>query len=52
MAVVWAWAWAAAWGLDFEVEAGDFGVGVIVVGSGGVLSRMDTMAIHRINALQ
>ena len=44
--------WGAAGGLDFEVEADDFWAGVAVVDSAGVLSRMDTMSIQRINALQ
>ena len=51
MAVVGAWAWAAAGGLDFEVEAGDFWDAVVFVGSTEVPSRMDTMTLHRINAL-
>jgi hypothetical protein len=40
---------------DPGVEAGDSGVGVVVVNSAGVIPRMDTiptMAIHPIDALQ
>jgi hypothetical protein len=43
-------AWDAAGGLDFEVEAGDFGAGVVA--SAGVIPRMDTMAIHPIEAFK
>ena len=36
-AVAGVWEWAATGGLDFEVQAGDFGV----VAAAGVIPRMD-----------
>jgi hypothetical protein len=53
MAVAGVEVWAAAGGLDFEAVAWDFGAGVVVVGSAGVMPRMatiPTMGIHPINA--